>query len=355
VLAAPVSAEAAPATGSIVGMPAVAQAAPAAALTGTQAASAAAVNGYSAGGLVATTGAPGPAAAAPSGFGSVGNCTFYATSALAGGYCLSASAYARPESLREWLNGRPFVYCRYIDVPQGMWLHTVHDKPGGTWMLKICIEDVDFSRPWGGTGTSLEVYTEWVPDRVNTEIPDYMEQFWEIHDDRNYYPLPRLTVGPTNTAYVGNYTYFWARWVKEWGDVASTTQPWYRIPYRTSGGTVYLHARISDLTVDPGRPDMDAKQCGDALTSFDYQLDDYVPVEEGGEQPSRCWFVYSHSSADQEESGTVTVRATANWQVRVEDGAGNVRLNLGNHFYVIDRRVAVAEIQSIVDSDPSDW
>jgi hypothetical protein len=49
------------------------------------------------------------------------------------------------------------------------------------------------------------------------------------------------------------------------------------------------------------------------------------------------------------------VRATANWRVRVEDGAGNIRLNLGNHYYEVDRRVAVAEIQSIVDSDPSDW
>lgn len=349
VMAAPVQAAAAPSS--------AAAAPPVAASAGAQAAPAAApVGAYTAGGLVANgAAAPGPAAAAPSGFGSVGNCTFYATSALAGGYCLSGVAYGRPESLREWLGGRPFSYCRYVDVPEGMWLHVVYDKPGGRWMLKICIQNVDFSRPWGGTDTNLEVYTEWIPNGADIDIPDHMEQFWAVHDDRNYYPLPRITVGPTNTAYVGTYSYFWARWVKDWGDIGTTTEPEYRIPYRTSGGTVYLHAWITDLTFDPGRPDMEPKRCGRAETSFQYDLDNYVPIEEGGEQPSTCWFVYTHSSADNEEMGTVKARATANWRVQVEDAAGNPRLDLGAHFYEVDRRIAVAEIQSIVDSDTNDW
>jgi hypothetical protein len=345
------------ATAAVAGAPAAtsAEAAAPPAAPAAAARAAAPLSAYTAGGLVAAAGAPGPAAAAPSGFGSVGNCTFYATSALAGGYCLSGRAYGTPQSLREWLDGRPFSYCRHVDVPQAMWLHVVHDKPDGKWMLKICIQDVDFTRPWGGTGTSLEVYTEWVPDGTDTRLPPYMEQFWNIHDDRNYYPLPRITVGPTNTAYVGTYTYLWARWVKDWGDIATTTEPEYRIPYHTSSGTVYLHAWITDLTVHPGRPDMEPKQCGDAETPFHYDYDDYVPVEQGGEQPSRCWFVYTHSSADHEDRGTVIVRANANWRVRVEDAAGNTRLDLGHHFYVIDRQIAVAEIQSIVDSDPTDW
>ena len=99
---------------------------------------------------------------------------------------------------------------------------------------------------------------------------------------------------------------------------------------------------------------MEPKDCGDADIPFRFDIDDYVPVEEGGDQPSDCWFVYTHSSAD-ENNGLIQMRATAHWQVHVENAAGATVLNLGSFFYEIDRRMAVAEVQSIVDSNPNDW
>lgn len=316
------------------------------------------LSSYTAGGLVPSTAAPGPAAEPVPAFGQVGNCTFYATPSQAGGYCISALGNGRPQSLREWLDGRPFVYCRYENIPEGMALK-VKEKPGGRWLLKICIQDVDFSQPWGGRDTHLEVYSQWVEYGREIRIPPHMEQFWDVQDQRNYYPLPRIMVGPTQQAIVNTYTYYWPEWVESFdvppGEPLQETEPRYRVPYILDDGQrVYLIAEISDLVFYPGRPAMQEKHCGDATTEFRYDIEGEVPVEEGGTQPSRCWFIYDHSSANGEK-GTVRVRATAHWQVRVEYADGSVALRLADQAYQIAQRVVIAEVQSNVDSDTSDW
>jgi hypothetical protein len=351
------------AAGTLLAVPAAA--APSAAAPAVAAASPSAVtaavdlSSYTAGGLVDTASLPqGPAPlSAPgsaSGFGSYGGCAFYATSALAGGYCLDGSVYQAPESLAQWLDGRRFDNCRWVPVPEGMAINA-QEKPGGEWMLKICIQNVDFNSPWGGTDTRLEVFQQWIQDGTDVSVTPTMQEFWDVVGERNYYPLPRMLVGPTQKAYVGTYTYFWAEWFEHenWTDEGRTI-PYYRIPYQTGGGQVFLEASLTGLTIHPGQDDLEPKDCGDAEIPFRFDIDDYVPVEEGGEQPSECWFVYSHSSAS-EDHGMIRVRATASWQVHVENAAGDVVLNLGDYFYEIDRRIAVAEVQSIVDSDPHEW
>ena len=188
------------AAGALVAIPAAAAsstAPPAMAQAGPSSAAVSAavdLTSYTAGGLVDTGTLPqGPASlSAPgggTGFGSYGGCAFYATSALAGGYCLNGSAYQAPESLAQWLNGRRFDNCRLVPFPQGMDLNA-QEKPGGTWMLKICIQNVDFNTPWGGTDTLAGGIQQWVQDGTDIEITPVMQQFWDVVGERNYYPLP---------------------------------------------------------------------------------------------------------------------------------------------------------------------
>lgn len=90
------------------------------------------------------TGAPGTGS---TGFAQVGACTFYATSASAGAYCGAGYGGPNPPSLQAWLAGRPFIPCRFFEVPTGMVING-GTAPGGHWMLKACFENVDPTKPW---------------------------------------------------------------------------------------------------------------------------------------------------------------------------------------------------------------
>lgn len=312
------------------------------------------VSAWTAGGLITATG-PATFAASGSGVGQYGGCTFYASSSSAGAYCAAGNGVTGPaQSLRAWLGGKPFYQCKFTPVPDGMYLN-VPPRPNGTWMLKVCFQDYDLSLPWGGADTSVELFAQFVKsgerlDQPPYTLPGYMEQFWNYQTSRNFYPVPRISVGPKSYALVNAYTYFWTTW---W-DAIDSTKPAksdYTVPVNTlTAGAVILHVRISEVTIHPGWPDMADINCGAADVPFDPHARDYVPRAEGGDQPSDCYTLYEHSSAPRDLQ-TVQIRATTDWHVTVEDGSGATIIDLGHFGYQAEQRLGVAEVQTLTGYD----
>lgn len=291
-----------------------------------------------------TAGVPGTGG---TGFAQVGACTFYATSASAGGYCGAGYGGPNPPSLQAWLAGRPFIACRYFDVPAGMVINA-GSAPGGRWMLKACFEHVDPGQPWGGRNIIVDIYGDWVPDHTDISIPGYMEDFWAHAAHENFYPVPRISVGPTQPALVGTYTFFWASWVKA-QDSTTPAEENYRIAYNTlTQGTVYLHMRVHDVVIYPGVDGMDPVHCGIARKQFDTNAADAIPRSAGGSQDSECWLRYEHSTAFRDNQ-TVLIHADAYWHVTVESPGGQVLSDLGDFHYSAFQRLGVAEVQTLVD------
>ncbi len=309
---------------------------------------------WTAGGLIASgpVGSQALGAGAPdvggSGFAQVGACTFYATSASAGGYCGAGYGGASPPTLQAWLAGRPFIPCRYLEVPTGMVING-GAAPGGHWMLKACFANWDPQEPWGGRDLIVEIYGEWVRDGRDISIPGYMREFWAHAAQENFYPVPRISVGPTQPALVDTYTFFWTTWVKA-QDSGQPAEENYRIPYNTlTQGTVYLHMRVHDVVIHPGITAMDPVHCGLAAQEFDSSAPDAIPSSQGGSQRSDCWLMYTHSTAFNADTQTVQIRAEAYWHVTVETPDGQVLRDLGDFHYAAFQRLAVAEVQTLVD------
>jgi hypothetical protein len=310
-------------------------------------------SGWTAGGLISGVSQPATSALPPSnGFATVGGCVFYAASTYAGGYCPSGGySYdgPQPPSLRKWLNGRAFTACRFTELPLGMVVNA-YEPPGGHFMLKTCLQGYDFAQPWNAQHITVEIYAQWVPDEhVHqwTHVDPWMNEFWDVLSEKNYYPLPRISSGPSAPVRVGTYQYFWATWVKALNS-RQETEPSFDIPYATfSSGTVTLHAQLADFTIDPGQKGLDDIPCGQADVPFDPNARDSVPRSEGGDQSSSCWTVYQHSSAS-EERGFVLIHGLATWHVTVERG-GNVLADLGDHSYTVKQRLAVGEVQTLND------
>ncbi len=305
---------------------------------------------WTAGGLIDTsTAAPSPAVA-PSGFAQVGGCTFYASSASAGGYCSSGGGSAiQAPTLAAWLHGRTFYPCRFFPVPDGMVINAPSPN-GGRWMLKACFTGFDLNRPWGGPDIHVEIAAQWVKDNEETRVPgdEYMDDFWSIQSDRNYYPLPRINYAPSTPFRVGNYSFFWATWVKALNSTKEA-RPEYRIPYNTTTqGTVWLHAKVENVRLYSGVEGSEPIDCGVANDAFDPNAHDAIPRSEGGDQESDCWTVFEHSTAT-EDRLTVQMRGQATWRVTVEDGSGQVLANLGDFSYTVTQRLAVGEVQNLVD------
>lgn len=310
------------------------------------------VESWSAGGLIETTTSPlTRPSAASSGFAQVGGCTFYATSASAGGFCSSGGVTGRVQSLAAWLAGRKFYPCKYFELPEGMYVNAPIGKHG-RWMLLACFEEVDLTQPWGGTDVQIDLMGQWVTDEEIadglTKTKGYMNQFWDIQSDRNYYPLPRFTPWPSHPFRVGGYSYFSASWIEALNS-EKRTEPEFNVAYQTtSQGTVYLHAEIAKVTIDPGIDGMDPIDCGIADVPFDREARDSIPRSEGGDQDSECWTRYEHSTAA-EDKRSVNITADAMWHVEVNDAAGNQLAELGDFTYSVRQRVAVAEVQPLVD------
>lgn len=342
-------------TAARAGSPSDVASAPAAApKAGRGAISGAPLPAWTAGGLIQPA-ASQFTAATSSGFAQVGGCTFYASSSSAGGYCATGGGISGPaQTLQGWLGGKKFYECRFIEVPHGMYINAP-DRPGGRWMLKACFQNVDLGQPWGGQDVTVEIFVEFVEHDEDISkppytLPGYMEQFWDYQADRNYYPIPRISVGPKSYALVNTFTFFWTSWVDAI-DSSKQVDPDYKIEYQTiSQGTVYLHAQIDEVTLHPGLREMEPIECGKADVPFDKDARDQIPDSEGGDQPSECFTVYEHSSAFK-DTDTVQIRATAYWKVTVEDGNGTILADLGLHHYEADQRLAVAEVQSVAGYD----
>lgn len=325
---------------------------------GQGAISGAPLSAWTAGGLIEPSGRSQFAASSESGFGQVGGCVFYASSSSAGGYCATGGGITGPaQSLAAWLHGQEFYRCRFMPVPDGMYINAP-DRPGGRWMLKACFQNYELSEPWGGRDTTVEIFIQFVKNdedlsRPPYTLPGYMEQFWDYQANRNYYPIPRISVGPKSYALVNTYTFFWTSWVDAI-DSSKQVDPDYKIPYQTlTLGEVYLHAAIGKVTIHPGLQEMEKIECGKADVPFDPEASDYIPDSEGGDQPSECFTVYEHSTASRDED-TLQIRATAYWRVTVEDANGEILADLGLHHYEADQRMAVAEVQTLTGYDSDD-
>ena len=119
--------------------------------------------------------------------------------------------------------------------------------------------------------------------------------------------MPRISVGPTQPALVGTYTFFWTTWVKA-QDSAAPAKANYRIAYNTlTQGTVYLHMRVHDVTINPGSEGMDPVTAGWPRSRSTPAPPDAIPRSQGGSQPSECWLKYEHSTAFQ-DSSTVRIQ-----------------------------------------------
>ncbi|MGH3447142.1 MAG: hypothetical protein ACRDQA_02155 [Nocardioidaceae bacterium] len=285
---------------------------------------------------------------AGSGFAQVGGCTFYASNSQMGGFCSHVGSYGHVRTFREWLHGRSFHSCRYYPVPEGMVISSSH-RPGARIMLKTCASHIDKDQPWGGIHVRIRVYAEWVPWKKDISIPGWEEQFWDYQSRRHYYPVPRISIGPTYPAMVGTYTYFWATWVQAQNS-QEAAKPNFRVAYNTGArGTVYLHAKVSDVVIDPGVSELPEVHCGAAKVPYDTRADDAIPQSEGGSQPSDCWTMYEHSSAIHEKSQRVFLKATVYWDVTIEDANHHVIKPLGRFHYSAFQGVVVAEVQTLVN------
>lgn len=325
---------------------------------GQGAISGAPISAWTAGGLIQPSGRSQFATSSGSGFAHVGGCVFYASSSSAGGYCANGGGITGPaQSLQAWLHGQAFYQCRFMPVPDGMYINAPQ-RAGGRWMLKACFKNVELSEPWGGRDTTVELFAQFVKagedlSRPPYTLPPYMEQFWDYQANRHYYPIPRISVGPKSYALVNTYTFFWTTWVDAI-DSSKQVDPDYQIPYQTlTLGEVYLHAAIGKVTVHPGLEEMDKIDCGKADVPFDPDARDFIPDSEGGDQPSECFTVYEHSSAFR-DTDTLKIRATAYWRVTVEDADGHVLSDLGLFNYAADQKMGVAEVQTLTGYDSDD-
>ena len=308
---------------------------------------------WTAGGLIGGVSQPATSAlSAGNGFASVGGCVFYASSTYAGGYCPSGGySYdgPQPPSLRKWLNGRAFTACRFTELPPGMVINA-YEPPGGHFMLKTCLQGYDFARPWNDQHITVEIYAQWVPDehfQEWTHVDDWMETFWDVQSDKNYYPLPRISpvlgAGPgRHLPVLLGHLDRGAQQPREGAAfVPGSLQhvhPGHRLPARPSG-------RLRDRPRPGGSRGRPLRPGRRALRP---DARDSIPRSEGGDQESTCWTVYQHSSAS-EERGFVLIHGLATWRVTVENANGDVLASLGDHSYTVKQRLAVGEVQTLND------
>lgn len=321
-----------------------------------------------AGGLVQDVGAdlvrvastPHPATAGSGigdGYATVGNCSFYASNSMAGGYCYNGYYGKVPPTFEKWVHRHrhskhpDFWECKM--VRPGLLHMTTKKRPGEHLMLKVCAENIDENEPWGGRNIRFRMSKAWVEDGRDVTTPGWQQVFWEVQAARHPYPFPHIAMGPQYPASVGTYTYFWAEWVNAVDkSEVEKAKPHQRSRYYAGPGYgyVFLDAQVTDVAIDPGQ-DLPVQHCGVALTEYDFDAPDAIPQSEGGSQESDCWTRYRHSSATDKDG--IPLTATVHWKVTIQRPDGTVIAPLGTFSYEVTENVHVVEVQPEVRTD--DW
>ncbi len=312
------------------------------------------------------TGPPGgggttPQASSPPQQAQIADCTVYASGTGMGSSC--ARGGGNNQTLRERFAGDEFVPCQYSDPPP--WIEVPENpNPGeGRYLLKQCIEDINWDTYAGGRDMHLTISLEWVPNDADITPPDnpLMTFLWRrVTGDDTALPVPMMRPEPSTVPVVGYPTFFTFAWVDpesgqpvSEGDFAGTPlgAPYREVRLERPGGDLHMVAEATEIVIDPHQTDMEPITC----------TPDELVYEEGAsvaDQPSDCQITFTRSSAtartfaDEDAPAlpqvylsayplTVTVR----W--RITYGIGSPTRELGNGFEMTaTQALPVQEVQA---------
>ncbi|KAA1419958.1 hypothetical protein FE697_018880 [Mumia zhuanghuii] len=285
------------------------------------------------------------------------DCTVYANGTGMGSYCAGGSGNAK--TLRERFGGQDYVLCRYeappawVDVPKS-------PSPDGAFMLKRCIEGINWDTVNGGRGMHLTISLEWVPDGQVPPVPesDLMDFLWNRATSDTALPQPFMRPQPSQVPVVGYPTYFTFSWIDP-----STNDPIAEGPYAgdvrggpyrevTNGRGLRMVAEATQIVIDPHQTDMKPITCTpDQLV--------YEPGKSVAEQrPDACKITFTRSSATaaafadgkapampQVYLSAYPVTVTVHW--RITYGFGGEMQELGNGFEMTATQpLPVQEVQA---------
>ncbi|MBW9213446.1 hypothetical protein KV102_01205 [Mumia sp. zg.B53] len=289
------------------------------------------------------------------------DCTVYASGTGMGSYCSDGGS--NDETLRQRFGGDKFVPCRYSTPPA--WIEVpANPNPGeGRYLLKRCIEDINWDTYAGGRGMHLTISLEWVPNGADITPPEnpLMTFLWRrVTGDDTALPVPMMRPEPSTVPVVGYPTFFTFAWVDpETGDPvaegdfagAPLGAPYREVRLSRPDGDLHMVAEATEIVIDPHQTDMKPITC----------TPDELVYEEGAsvaDQPSDCQITFTRSSAtartyadaDAPELPQVYVSAypvtvTVRW--RITFGIGSPTEELGDGFEMTaTQALPVQEVQA---------
>lgn len=236
----------------------------------------------------------------------VRDCVVYASGTGMGSYCATGVVSGGDRSLKKRFGGQPFYPCKYETPPPWMELPENPDPDKGRFMVKRCIEDVNWSTWGGGTKMHATVSLEWVPYTAENPPPnDLMDFLWaQVAADDAALPVPMMRPEPSRIPVVGYPTFFTFAWMdaaKEGNGAASIVAegpyadkpfggPFRQVVVHRSDGDLTMRAQATEIIIDPHQVDMAPIRC----------TPDNMAYVEGGsvaDQTSDCRMTFTRSSA----------------------------------------------------------
>ncbi|MGH1565705.1 hypothetical protein [Mumia sp. DW29H23] len=225
------------------------------------------------------------------------DCTVYASGTGMGSYC--AGGGGNSETLRQRYGGMDFVPCRYEALPDWVEAPTNPDPDRGRFLLKRCIEDINWDTYAGGNKMHVSISIEWVPNDADITPPanSLTEFLWTraVTGADTALPIPVMRPEPSTVPVVGYPTFFTFAWVnpKTGRPISEGAGAPLGDPYRevvVPGRGLRMVAEATEVVIDPHQTDMEPITCDPA--DLVYEADTSV-----AQQPSDCRITFTRSSA----------------------------------------------------------